>query len=386
MPGSITKRTKNSWSVVLDLGRDPLTGRRRQLRRAIKGTKRDAEALLVQLLHQRDLGIDQPPGKLSVGEYLQQWLRDYAKVNTAPATYAMYQTMVLTHALPALGTLPLTKLRPQHLQQLYNGLLDHGRRDGKGGLSPKSVLHLHRILREALNHAVQWQFLANNPADATRPPRPARYEIPALGPEVIQRLLGAAAKTRHRTIIYLAVMTGLRRGELLGLRWADVDLDRGTLSVRRALQRLTGEGITYRAPKTQSSNRSVALSPDTIETLRRHRKDQLEERLSLGPAYQDQGLVFTTPLGTPIDPANLRRAWSGIVTRAGVEPLRFHDLRHAHATLLLLQGIHPKIVSERLGHSSVRITLDTYSHVLPGLQAQAAAQLDLLIGLSPQAV
>lgn len=376
MPGSVRKRSEDSWTVVVDVGRDPVTGRRRQIKRAVKGPKRNAETLLVELLHQRDLGIDQPPGKLTVAEYLEQWLKDYAQTNTPPATFAMYRTMVHAHIIPALGSLPLAKLRPQAIQHLYNALLEHGRTDGKGGLSPKSVLHVHRILREALQQAVEWQLLTANPANATRPPRPTQTEIPMLSPEVLQGLLEAAGKTRLYALIYLAMMTGLRRGELLGLRWEDVDIERRTLAVRQALQRLTGQGITFRVPKTRSSQRSVALSPETVRTLRAHRQHQLEERLLLGPGYQDHGLVFTTPLGIPLDPANLRRAWEGIVKTAGTIDVRFHDLRHAHATLLLLQGTHPKVVSERLGHSSVRITLDTYSHVLPGLQAEAAANLD----------
>jgi integrase len=342
----------------------------------VKGAKRDAEVVLVQLLHQRDSGIDQPPGKISVGEYLQRWLRDYAEANTGPATLVQYESFVRRHLIPALGNIPLAKLRPQHIQAYYSHALRNGRADGKGGLLATTVLHHHRVLREALQHAVRWQLIARNPADAVEPPRPARHDVPALSQEVAQRLLEAANATPYGSLAYVAIMTGLRRGELLGLHWQDLDLEAGVLYVRQALQRLGGEGITFRAPKTRGSGRAVALSPDTVQRLRQHRHRQLEERLLLGPAYQDNGLVFTTPLGTPIDPANLLRAWGRIVKAAGLDGLRFHDLRHAHATLMLQQGVHPKVVSERLGHSGIRITMDTYSHVMPGLQAAAAAQLD----------
>jgi len=361
----IVKRAKNSYSVVIELGRDPVTGKRRQLWRSVRGSKKDAQALEAQLLHQRDTGIDQP-GKIAVGEFLERWLEDYAKPNTAPRTYERYRQLVRLHLIPALGALPLGKLRPAHIQAAYARVL--------AARSPQTVLHCHRVLKEALGHAVKWQLLARNPADAVDPPRPARYEIPAIGPDALRRLL--AQDSPYAALIHLAASTGLRQGELLGLRWQDVDLERGVVHVRQSLQRVNGS-LTFRTPKTHHSRRAVALGPSVVETLRRHRLQRLQEHLSLG---HDLGLVFATPLGTPIDPSNFRRAWQRIVRSANVGHVRFHDLRHAHASLLLAQGVHPKIVSERLGHSSIGITLDTYSHVLPGLQAQVAAQFDALLG------
>jgi integrase len=235
------------------------------------------------------------------------------------------------------------------------------------------------VLREALQHAVKWQLLARNPADAAEAPRCSRYEVPALAPDDLWRLLDEADKSPFGTIVRLAVMTGLRQGELLGLRWQDVDLQGGALQVRQTCQWLPRQGFIFRQPKSHRSVRPVALSPAAVARLRQHRSGQLEERLAVGPAYEDLGLVFATALGQPMHPSVLRKAWLRMVEKAGLGRLRFHDLRHAHATLMLQQGVHPKIVSERLGHSGVSITLDTYSHVLPGLQAQAAAQLDLLI-------
>ena len=372
MPGSIVKRGKNSWSVILDLGRDPVTGKRRQFWRSVKGPKRDAETLLVHLLHQRDTGIDVPPGKMTVGDYLKRWLRDYAEPNTAPKTVQRYEEVVRLHLAPALGALPLTKLRPLHIQEAYGKILAKG-------LSARTVLHCHRVLREALQQAVRWQLVTRNAADAVVPPRPQRHETRALGPDQVAAILTAASSTRHGTLIELAVMTGLRKGELLGLRWDDLDLDAGTLYVRQTCQWLPRRGFTFRAPKTAGSRRSVAIAADTVRVLRRHRAKQAEERLALGAAYNDQNLVFTTPLGTPIDPSNLRRAWELVVEQAGIGHVRFHDLRHAHATLLLREGVHPKVVSERLGHSGVGITLDTYSHVLPNLQADAAERLERVL-------
>jgi integrase len=380
MQGHIRKRGKGSWTVVVSLGRDPVTGKRRQVWRAVRGTKKDAEALLVQLLHQRDTGIDQPPGKITVALYLERWLQDYVRPNLAPKTFLQYSYLMRQHLLPALGAIPLAKLRPQHIQAMYAQLLARGRADGKGGLSPKTVLHIHRLLREALSHALKWQMISRNPADAVEPPRAGRYEPPSVSSGAVRGLLSAAEATPYGFLIHTAIMTGLRRGELLGLRWQDLDLEKGLLHVRQTCQWLPRQGFEFRPPKTHRSRRPVALATVTVSALREHRRQQLEQRLVLGSAYRDHGLVFATPLGTPLDPSNLRRAWAGIVKAAGLPHLRLHDIRHIHATLMLLGGEHPKVVAERLGHAQVGITLDTYSHVLPNLQEQAAARLERLLG------
>jgi len=385
MQGHIRRRGKESWTVVVDLGRDPVTGKRKQLWRSVKGAKREAEALLVQLLHQRDTGIDAPPGKITLGQFLERWLEDYARPNVSPKTLLQYGDFVRRNLVPALGSIPLAKLRPQHIQAHYSRALLEGRADGKGGLSPKTVLHIHRLLREALYHAVKWQILARNPADSVKPPRPQRYEPPVLSPGEVRRLLAAADRTRYGALVHTATMTGLRRGELLGLRWQDVNLDEGVLHVRQAAQWLPSEGWVFRQPKTHRSRRPVALAPATVRVLRDHRRRQIEERLALGPAYRDRDLVFCTRSGSPIDPSGLRSAWGRIVRAAELPHLRFHDLRHIHATLMLLGGVHPKVVAERLGHADVGITLDTYSHVLPNLQAQAAAGLEKLLAVGGDA-
>jgi integrase len=238
-------------------------------------------------------------------------------------------------------------------------------------------------VREALQHALRWQLIGRNPADSVEPPRPLRHEIPALSPDDAQRVLAAAEGTSYDCLVYLALMTGLRQGELLGLRWQDVDLEASVLHVRQTCQWLPREGFIFRQPKTYRGTRPVALSRATVERLRQHRRRQLEGRLAKGPAYKDKDLVFANAMGAPVHPTNLRRAWLAVAREAGLGRLRFHDLRHAHASLLLQQGVHPKIVSERLGHSGVGITLDIYSHVLPSLQAQAADGLDGLLSRGP---
>ena len=371
MPGSIVKRGKNSWSVIVDLGRDPVTGKRRQLWRSVKGSKRDAQVVLTQLLHQRDTGVDAPPGKTTVGEFLQLWLQTYAAPNTAPKTYERYEQLMRVHVVPLLGNIPLSKLRPLHIQGVYQRVREMGR-------SARTALHCHRVLKQALGHALKWQLLARNPAEAVDPPRPERHEMPSFTSDEVRRLLSAADQTPHGPLVYVAVMTGLRMGELLGLRWRDVDLDAGRISVRQTCQWLPKRGFIFRQPKTYRSARPVSVADRVVERLRQQRMRQAEERLAAGSAYDNNDLVFANAVGIPIHPNRLREAWARIGVQAGLR-LRFHDLRHIHASLLLQQGVHPKVVSERLGHSTVAVTLDIYSHVVPSLQVEAASQLEELL-------
>ena len=378
MARHITKRSRNSWTVVVDLGADH-RGKRRQLWRTCKGTKKDAERLLTQLLHQRDNGIDLLPGKISTGDYLEIWLRDYAKEAVAPKTYRGYQDTVRRHLTPTIGAIPLSRLRPQHIQAYLTRATDSGRLDGKGGLSPQSVLHLYRVLHTALGQAIRWQLLSVNPADGVEPPHPQLPELRVLLLEEVGRLLAAADKTRYGPMIRFALLTGMRKGEVCGVRWRDIDLDEAVVRVQQTCQWLSGQGFEFRPPKTPRSRRTIALSPASVVLLRQVRSAQLPERLKVGAAYGDYDLAFATMLGKPIDPSNFRQAWLKIVEEADLVGLRFHGLRHACATFMLQQGTNVKVVSERLGHSGVGITLSVYAHVLPGIQAEAAARLDSVI-------
>jgi len=384
MPGYIRRRGKGSWEVTVHLGKDPTTGRRRRRFVMVQGAKRDAERVLAEALHQRDTGVDISPGKLTVADYLRRWLRDYAAHNVGRSTLERYGGIVEHHLIPALGSLRLKDLRPAHIQEHYGrAQAAGGRADGSpGGLSPRTVLPHHRLLREALSHAVQWQLLAANPVDAVKPPRPRRQEMRVLDVDGAGQLLEAAAGTPYYSLFYLALATGARVGELLALRWQETDLERGVLHVVRSARRFAGQGVVFQDTKSHRSRRPVALSPDTVALLREHRRGQAEQRLALGPAYTDQGLVFASPTGQAIDGGNLRRALMRTAQAAGVAPLRFHDLRHTAATLMLRAGVHPKVVSERLGHATVSLTLDTYSHVLPDLQREAAEAMDAVLPLA----
>jgi len=318
---------------------------------------------------------------MTVADYLRRWLRDYAAHNVAPSTLTRYTSIVERHLIPVLGSLRLRDLRPAHIQAAYARFLAAGGRADRQprGLAARSVLQHHRILREALKHAVHWQLIARNPADAVTPPQAQRREMRGLSAEEARLLLVAAEGIPYYALLYLALATGARLGELLALRWGDIDLKGGTMRITRTAQRLSGQGIVFHVPKTHRAARSVALSPETIRVASDHRRGQVAHRLAMGPAYRDQDLVFPRPSGDPLDGCAVSKAFCRLVTKAGLGPPRFHDLRHTAATLMLASGVHPKIVSERLGHATVAITLDIYSHVLPGLQMDAARLMDRVL-------
>jgi integrase len=364
MAGSIRRRGKRTWEVAIRLGKDPVTGGYRRRFMAVAGTKRDAERVLTEALHQRDTGINVDPGKLTVADYLRRWLRDYAAHNVAPSTLARYTGIVEHHLIAQLGGLRLRDLRPAHIQAAYGrALTAEGRVDGRAGpLSARTVIQHHRILREALSHAVEWQLLARDPTTGVRPPQAEHHEMRVLSPE----------EARH-------LATGARLGELLALRWQDLDLDGGMMRIMRTAQSIPGQGTVFSAPKTRRSARPVALSTDTVNVIREYRRVQLQQRLAVGPAYADDELVFASASGNPLSRGNVRTSFLRLTRKAGISGVRFHDLRHTAATLMLAAGVHPKIVSERLGHATISITLDTYSHVLPGMQREAANLLDVVL-------
>jgi integrase len=373
MKGHVRERSPGHWAVVVELGRDE-KGKRRQKWHSVPGKKRDAERELSRLLHEMNTGAYVEPSRMSVGDYLKRWLEDYARTNVAPKTYERYEEIVMKHLSPTLGHIQLSKLQPLQIQSYYSEALVSGRRNGKGGLSPQTVLHHHRVLREALQQGVRWLLLARNPADAVEPPRPRRREMKALDSETTGKLLRATQETRLSIPVMLAVTTGLRRGEILGLRWEDVDFENATLAVRQSLEQ-TRAGLAFKPPKTTKARRVVALPGLTIEMLKEHKKRQAARRLLLGRAWEDNDLVSPAADGKPWPPGAFSAAFLALARKTGVK-VRFHDLRHTHATQLLRQGVHPKIVSERLGHSTVGITLDVYSHVLPGMQEEAASRTD----------
>lgn len=376
MRGHITKRGKDSYTIVLNLGRDPETGKRKQQWVSIKGTKKDAEKRLSELLNQLDNGIYIKPDKSTLSDYLEQWLKDYAWPNLSPKTAEGYEYIIRRHLILGLGKLTLTQLKPEHLHQYYANKLSAGRIDGKGGLSPKTVRHHHVTLHNALQSAVKWGLLAKNPADAVDAPRFQRREINIMSADEINTFLEAAKDTPYYTIFYLALFTGMRRSELLALRWSDVDLMLCQVYVIRSLHQLKNGTILFRQPKSDKSRRMIALTPSTALILREYRENQASIKLLQGLPLSNEHLVFSQLDGSPYRPDTITHAWIKLVRKKGLKGIRLHDARHSHASLMLKQGIHPKIVQERLGHSSIQVTLDTYSHVAPGLQEAAAKRFD----------
>lgn len=359
--GSIYKRADGRWCAAVTLPR----GRRK----AYYGrTRQEAASKLTAALKASQDGLPLVGERQRVGEYLTGWLES-ARPSLRPRTWERYRQYVTLHALPEIGHLSLARLAPQHLQALYANRLE-------AGLSPMSVRHLHGVLHRALGQATRWGLVARNVASLVSPPRAERREMRTLSPEQARAFLEAAEGDRFEALYVLALTTGMRQGELLALAWGDVNLDAGTVRVRGTLQR-TRDGLTVTEPKTAASRRQVTLGRAAVDALRRHRVAQAEERLRLGAAWEDNDLVFPNEVGRPVDAGNVvGRSFLPLLRRAGLPPMRFHDLRHSAATLLLGQGVHPKIVSEMLGHSTVGITLDLYSHVTPTMQRQATEAMD----------
>lgn len=382
MRGHIRQRGKGAYAVIIDLGRDP-DGKRRQKWHNIRGTKKDAEIELVRQLNALQTGCYVEPTKLTLAQFLLRWLDDYAKPKVTAKTLERYEEIVRLQIVPRLGHIVLTKLQPLQIQKLYADMLKDGRKDGRGGLSARTVLHHHRVLREALQQAVRWLLLSRNPADAVQPPRPERREIGALDRQQAADLIEAVKPTRLHLPVLLAIATGVRRGEVLALRWKDVDLRAGVVTIRQSLEQ-TKDGIRFKSPKTKRSARSIQLPAFAVAALKQHRSEQAAQRLRLGEAYQDLGLILTRPDGRPWNPGSFSAGFIDFARRHGFEGLTYHRLRHTHATLLLGLNVHPKIVSERLGHSQIGLTMDTYSHVMPNMQREAAEMLEAAL-ISPPA-
>jgi len=326
------------------------------------------------MLHARDLGTLIEPSKSTLNDYLDEWLETAVKSRVRPRTLQGYAEIIDRYIRKDFGYLRLSKVTPLDIQKLYTGLLARG-------LSPKTVRHVHGVLRSALNQAVKWRLLPLNPALAVDLPKKEKVEMSAFSVEQATKFLEHAADDRYAALFALALTTGMRPGEYLGLKWKDVDLKNGLVAVRRTLVPIKKGGWEFGEPKIAQGNRGIPLSKSVTKALAEHRKKQVEERLKAGADYANHDLVFATKTGEPIGLRNFVNRHFKVILRAASLPSKFrlYDLRHSCATLLLAQGEHPKIVSERLGHASVTLTLDTYSHVLPTMQQGAAEKLEAVL-------
>ena len=372
MRGHIRKRAKDSWTLVLNLGRDPGTGKRQQQWVSVKGTKKDAERKLAELIHQADNGGLVRPAKETLGSFLSRWLKEYAKASLSPRSLERYEGVVRVKIIPSLGSIPLTQLKPEHLQKYYTAMLN-------AGLSSGTIRYHHAVLHVALKTAVKWNLVSRNVADAVDPPRVRRVEMRTWDEESINRFLLAAKSTPYYALFYTAIFTGMRRSEILALRWQDVDFILGQVYVHRSIHRLKDGSYVFTEPKSAKGRRTIALPPSAILVLRNHYEKEQATQAMMRIALTDDALLFSNPDGKPLRPDTVSLAWRNLATRCGLPRIRLHDARHSHASLMLKQGVHPKIVQERLGHASIQITLDVYSHVSPGLQQMAAAQFDEIL-------
>lgn len=369
--GSIHLRKDGRWAASISL--------ENRKRKTFYGKNRkEAQEKLIAALREQQQGTLVTAPQQTVKQFLDDWLENTHKHNVRPRSYERYEQIVRLHIVPSLGKVPLQKLAPQQLKKLYADKL-------KEGLSAVTVAAIHNLLHRALDDAVKWDLLARNVCDRVSPPRKSHHEIQPLTLEQIHQLLEAARGHPQEALFILALNTGMRRGELLGLKWRDIHFEGGTLQVRRILNRVptkmakeTGRRYEEAEPKTARSRRGIVLTEMALDALKQHQTRQLEEaRLKAGAAWEDHDYVFCTPLGKHLDPGHdVLVQLKKLLTKAGLPDIRFHDLRHSAASLLLSLGIHPKVVQELLGHMEISTTMNIYSHVFPTMQRDAMEQLN----------
>lgn len=384
LKGHIHKQGDHSWRISVYLGKDE-SGKKLRHYETVQGTHDDAEARVVEILNEVNKKTFTPPTKMTVGEFMNRWLEDYVRVNRRPPTYDFYQGLLKTQILPTIGSVDLAALTPMMLQRLYAAKAGAARLDTHPGkLSASTVKHVHDTIRAALGQAVKWGLLSRNPALAVTPPRPQKLELAVWDADQCSRFLDTAHGDPYYGAFLLAIAGGLRRGEILGLRWQDVDLEARTVAVRQNAVMSHSQGLILQAPKTAGSQRVIAISEDTAAAIEARRAENTKAKEAyddnFGPgSYTDMDLVFAGHNGKPLDVRSFTRRFERLMTKAGVPRIRFHDLRHTHSTLMLSAGTHVRVIAQRLGHASVRTTMITYAYVLPGLDRNVADQVDGLL-------
>jgi integrase len=374
--GSIFQRKDGRWAAALNLGWE--NGRRK--RKHFYGAT--AAAVQEQLLKARSdhsRGLPIAIERQTVAQFLDHWLEHTLKAQAKPRSFESFSTITRLHIKPALGGIQLHKLAPQHVQKLLD-------EKSKNGLSPQTVTNIRTVLRSALSQAVKWSLVSRNSAALVNAPRIPHKNIKPLDSEHARTFLDAAKGGRFEAIYVVALTLGMRRGEVLGLRWSDVDLERRALRVSQSMQRIatgpdSGKKSELRATetKTDGSRRTIALPDSVVRALKAHRVRQLQDRLAAGLSWQDTGLVFANRTGKPLEPIVLHRDYKDLLEAAKLPTMRFHDLRHSAASLLLAQGVHPRAIMELLGHSSITVTMNTYGHVLPAMMREAADKMDAIL-------
>lgn len=376
MKGMLKERSPGHWAIILEV-RDPATGKRKRKWHSFTGGKREAENERNRLCAAITGGTYLDPSKLTVAAFLEKWLAHVAPL-VSPRTHERYAEIVSKNLAPRLGGIKLTKLQPIHISEALSKMLTSERRKGRGGLSPNTVRHIRVILSQALNQAVKWNLLHRNPVHAVEPPKkdakPARVMDAASAADLIE----AARSSEHFMAILLATMAGIRRGEICALRWRSVDLDNGEMAVVASTSQLNKGNIIEEKDTKSSRSRTVALPSLLVDELRRHRLAQAEQLLRLGIRQDRDHHVIMDAAATAIKPNSLTKAIKRFTREHGFQ-IGLHGLRHSHASFMLASNVHPKIVQERLGHASISVTMDTYSHLMPNMQKEAAGSVDAVM-------
>lgn len=380
--GTIYKRKDGRWEGKLTIGYDT---EGKPKRKTFYGkTRREVQEKMDKVKADLQAGTFVESNKITFEQWLNRWLEVYVKPKVKPATFSNYVHLARTHIIPSLGKIELQKLTTDIIQEFYNQKSKSGRLDGSGGLSPRIIHMMHQVISGTLKQAVKQRMIVFNPADATTRPRLKYKEMNPLTADEVKQYLDAARNERLHTAFLLELTTGMRRGELLALKWEDIDFDKGTLTVKTTLARVrvVDEGkskLMFSEPKTEKGRRTIPVLPETLKELKAHKARQAQEKLLVGQAYQDNGLVFCTPEGKPIEPRGFHRKHTEILKKAGLRHVRVHDLRHTFATILLEANEDPKTIQELLGHAKVSTTLDLYCHSSINMKQQSISKLGGLL-------
>jgi integrase len=380
MSGHIRRRGRNSWRLKFDTGRDPKTGKRRVQFVTVRGTRKQAQSELTRLLAARDSGTMVAPSKLALAEYLRTWITTAETISIAPKTAERYRQLIERQISPHLGMIPMQEIKAAHIANWHAALLKVGSHKGLP-LSSRTVGHAHRVLHKALRDAVKHELLLRNPAALVSPPTVTVDEMKTLGSDQVKVVLEAMIETPIYPQIAVLLLTGMRRGELMGLQWRDVDFDAKKVRIERSVEKTKAAGLRLKSPKTRHGRRLIALSDAGVDILREHRKAILERRLALGLGrLPDDAFVFGNYEGSVRDPDRITQDWKRFAAARGLPRVTLHALRHSHASALIASGTDPVIVSRRLGHASPIVTMSVYAHLFDRGDETAAKVMDSLFG------